>query len=119
MRSPMPYGPPTQPVFSSQQVTLWRRIFSPSMAAYVAAGRGRNGAPKQALKVAAGSLPSPRSVPATLAANPASHLVAAHLLAEHGGVCGRRTRQERREDAGESQAMRAVGIGGIARHRGI
>ena len=40
---------------------------SPNMAAYTLGLRGRNGEAKQALNVASGSLPNPRSVPATLA----------------------------------------------------
>ena len=66
IRSPTPYGPPLQPVFTSQHCTPCCAIFSPRSAAYTLGLSGRNGAPKQAEKVAFGSV-TPRSVPATLA----------------------------------------------------
>src|SRR5450432_111502 len=70
MRWATPKGPPAHPVFTSQHLAPWRRSLSPSNEAYVAAGLGRNGAPKHSLKVACGSLPKHRSVPATLAVYP-------------------------------------------------
>ena len=66
IRSPVPYGPPVQPVFTSQTGTWYWSSRSPSMAAYSCGWRGRNGAPKPAEKVAFGSL-MPTSVPASLA----------------------------------------------------
>ena len=66
IRSPVPYGPPVQPVFTSQTGTSHFARRSTSMSAYSPGWRGMNGAPKQALKVAFGSL-TPISVPASLA----------------------------------------------------
>ena len=56
-----------QPVLTSQQRTWCLAILSPSKLAYTVGLSTMKGAPKQVLKVAAGSLPSPFSVPATLA----------------------------------------------------
>src|SRR5207302_2568229 len=69
IRSPTRYGPPVQPVFTSQHCTPCCAIFSPKSEAYTLGARGRNGAPKQVEKVALGSV-TPRSVPATLAVYP-------------------------------------------------
>ena len=69
MRSPVPYGPPVQPVFTSQQRTSCLAIFSPSICAYTVGGSVMNGAPKHAENVATGSV-MPRSVPATFAVYP-------------------------------------------------
>jgi hypothetical protein len=66
IRWPVPYGPPVQPVFTSQARTPWRSSRSVSIAAYSAGWRGMNGAPKQTENVAFGSL-TPISVPASLA----------------------------------------------------
>jgi hypothetical protein len=66
MREPTPWGPPVQPVFTSQTRTPCRAIRSPSIRAYTPGWSGRNGAPKQAENVALGSV-TPRSVPATFA----------------------------------------------------
>ena len=66
IRSPTPYGPRLQPVFTSQHCTPCCAILSPNMEAYTFGASGRNGAPKQVEKVAFGSV-TPRSVPATLA----------------------------------------------------
>ncbi|MNC96609.1 hypothetical protein D3C83_140260 [compost metagenome] len=66
MRLPTPYGPPLQPVLTSQQRTLWRAIFSPRSFAYTVGCRAMNGAPKHAENAAFGSV-TPRSVPATFA----------------------------------------------------
>ena len=52
--------------FTSHTFTRCLLISRPSSSAYSAGGRGRNGAPKQVLKVSFGSV-TPRSVPATLA----------------------------------------------------
>ena len=66
IRSPTPTGPPVQPVLTSQTGTSSRSSRSTSIAAYSRGWRGRNGAPKQAEKVAVGSI-TPISVPASLA----------------------------------------------------
>ena len=66
MRSPVPYGPPVQPVFTSQAWAPQRSIRSTSIRAYSPGWRGMNGAPKQVENVAAGSF-TPTSVPASLA----------------------------------------------------
>ncbi len=66
IRSPVPYGPPVQPVLTSQTGTSQRSSRSTSIAAYSPGWRGMNGAPKQVEKVAFGSL-TPISVPASLA----------------------------------------------------
>ena len=66
IRSPVPYGPPVQPVFTSQTGTSSRSSRSISCRAYSPGWRGRNGAPKPAENVAVGSL-TPISVPASLA----------------------------------------------------
>ena len=66
IRSPVPYGPPVQPVLTSQTGTSSRSRRSISMCAYSPGWRGMNGAPKHAEKVAFGSL-IPTSVPASLA----------------------------------------------------
>ncbi len=67
IRSPVPYGPPVQPVLTSQTGTSQRRqALDEAGAAYSAGGRGMNGAPKQVENVALGSL-TPISVPASLA----------------------------------------------------
>ena len=66
MRSPMPYGPPVQPVFTSHTREPCFVSFSPRSREYVSGGSGRNGAPKHTENVASGSV-TPRSVPATFA----------------------------------------------------
>ena len=66
IRSPVPYGPPVQPVFTSQTVASWAASRSVSIVAYSPGWRGMNGAPKQAENVADGSF-TPTSVPASLA----------------------------------------------------
>ena len=66
MRWPMPCEAPTRPVLRIQTWALWRVTRSISMFAYVAGGSTRNGAAKQVLNVASGSV-TPRSVPATFA----------------------------------------------------
>ncbi len=66
IRSPVPYGPPVHPVFTSQTGTSQRSRRSTSIAAYSPGWRGMNGAPKQAENVAFGSR-TPTSVPASLA----------------------------------------------------
>ena len=66
IRSPVPYGPPVQPVLTSQTGTSQFASRSTSMAAYSPGWRGMNGAPKQAENVAFGSL-TPISVPASFA----------------------------------------------------
>ena len=53
----------------SHTFTWCLSIFSPSILAYCPGCKGRNGAPKQALKVGLGSV-TPSSVPATLAVYP-------------------------------------------------
>lgn len=58
------YLPPDQPVLTSHAVALCFCIFSASMAAYCVGCSMINAAPKQAEKVALGSL-TPTSVPAT------------------------------------------------------
>src|SRR6185436_428658 len=70
MREPTPNAPPVQPVFTSQQSTLYFPIRSRSRLPYSVGWRGMNGAPKQVENVACGSLPSPFSVPATFAVYP-------------------------------------------------
>ena len=69
MRDPVPNAPPVHPVFTSHTRAPCRAILSPSILAYTVGWSGRNGAPKQALKVAVGSV-TPASVPATLAVYP-------------------------------------------------
>src|SRR5215475_7820971 len=69
IRCPTPYGPPLQPVFTSQTATSWVAILSPRSLAYTLGGKDMNGAPKPALNVACGSV-TPFSVPATLAVYP-------------------------------------------------
>src|SRR5204863_7542246 len=66
---PVPYGPPVHPVFTSQTRAWCFAIRSPSIVAYRLGASGRNGAPKQVLNVAFGSV-TPLSVPATLAVYP-------------------------------------------------
>ena len=66
IRSPVPYGPPVQPVFTSHTGTSNRSRRSISMWAYSPGWRGRNGAPKPAENVAVGSF-TPISVPASFA----------------------------------------------------
>ena len=66
MREPMPWLPPLQPVLMSQTFTLCSFIFCASNSAYFAGCQTRNGAPKQVLNVAEGSV-TPISVPATFA----------------------------------------------------
>ena len=66
IRSPTPYGPPTQPVFSIQTSAWCRLTRSISMSAYRSGGKTRKGAAKQVLKIGSGSV-TPRSVPATFA----------------------------------------------------
>ena len=67
MRLPTPYGPPVQPVFTSHTRAL---VLGDLLAEHASRRRsgcsGRNGAPKQVLNVAFGSV-TPFSVPATLA----------------------------------------------------
>src|SRR5216684_1264686 len=67
MRRPVPYLPPVQPVLTSQQSTPCLAIRSRSRLPYTEGSRGRNGEPKQVENSGCGSLPSPRSVPATFA----------------------------------------------------
>ena len=67
IRRPVPYLPPVQPVLTSQQSTLCRAIRSRSKLPYTDGSRGRNGEPKQVENSGCGSLPRPRSVPATFA----------------------------------------------------
>jgi hypothetical protein len=67
MRDPTPNPPPLQPVLTSQQCASYWRIFFARRSAYIVGGSTRKGAPKHVEKVACGSLPMPRSVPATLA----------------------------------------------------
>src|SRR5215470_337532 len=69
MRAPTPYGPPNQPVFTSQHCALCSFIRRPSISAYTLGRNGRNGAPKQVEKFGVGSF-RPASVPATLAVYP-------------------------------------------------
>ena len=69
IRVPTPGGPPVQPVFTSHTGTLCRSNRSPSKSAYRFGGSGRNGAAKQVLNVASGSV-TPPSVPATFAVYP-------------------------------------------------
>src|SRR6202040_2561895 len=64
---PVPYLPPVQPVLTSQQSTSCLAISSRSMLPYTEGSRGRNGEPKQVENSGCGSLPRPRSVPATFA----------------------------------------------------
>ena len=66
IRSPVPYGPPVQPVFTSHAGAACSSRRSPSIRAYSAGRRGMNGAPKQAEKVAVGFV-TPISVPASFA----------------------------------------------------
>src|SRR6266851_4444800 len=67
MRRPVPYLPPVQPVLTSQQSTSCFAIKSRNRLPYTEGSRGRNGEPKQVENSGCGSLPSPRSVPATFA----------------------------------------------------
>jgi hypothetical protein len=67
MRRPVPYLPPVQPVLTSQQSTLCLAIRSRSKLPYTDGSRGKNGEPKQVENSGCGSLPRPRSVPATFA----------------------------------------------------
>ncbi len=67
IRSPVPYGPPVQPVFTSQTVASCAARRSVSIAAYSPGWRGMNGAPKQAENVALTAPSRPTSVPASLA----------------------------------------------------
>jgi hypothetical protein len=60
------YLPPDQPVLTSHPVAPYFCIFSASMAAYLVGWSMMKAAPKQAEKVACGSL-MPSSVPATRA----------------------------------------------------
>ena len=64
---PTPYGPPVQPVFTSQTRDV---VPGDPLAEHAprsgSARSGRNGAPKQVLNVAFGSV-TPLSVPATFA----------------------------------------------------
>ena len=69
IREPAPTAPPVQPVFTSQTRAPWRVILSPSISAYRPGGNGMNGAPKQVLNVAFGSV-TPFSVPASFAVYP-------------------------------------------------
>jgi len=66
IRLPTPAAPPDQPVLRSQTRLLWRSRSVPSISAYTVGCQTRKTAPKQAEKVAWGSV-TPRSVPATLA----------------------------------------------------
>ena len=66
MRVPTPWGPPVQPVFTSQTRAWCLAMRSLSIFAYTFGCQTMNGAPKQVLKVALGSV-TPFSVPATLA----------------------------------------------------
>src|SRR5215213_3487162 len=66
IRFPVPYGPPVQPVLTSQTCDPCRSNRSPNRLAYRIGGSGRNGAPKHAENVALGVV-TPRSVPATFA----------------------------------------------------
>ena len=66
MRLPIPYPPPLQPVFTSQTRALCCFIFAASSSAYLLGCHTRKGPPKQAEKVACGSV-TPTSVPATFA----------------------------------------------------
>src|SRR5690625_7498715 len=66
IRFPTPYPPPLQPVLTSHALTLFSRIFSASISAYLVGCHTRNGAPKHAEKTGLGSV-TPISVPATFA----------------------------------------------------
>ena len=66
IRLPTPKEPPVHPVFTSHTRAWCRAILSPSIRAYRLGCSGRNGAPKQVLNVAFGSV-TPFSVPATFA----------------------------------------------------
>src|ERR1700687_3527600 len=66
-RRPVPYFPPVQPVLTSQQSTPCSAMRSRSRLPYTDGSRGRNGEPKQVENSGCGSLPRPRSVPATFA----------------------------------------------------
>ena len=66
MRVPTPYGPPVQPVLTSHTFARRLAMRSPSIVAYTFGCHTMNGAPKQVLKVAFGSV-TPFSVPATFA----------------------------------------------------
>jgi hypothetical protein len=61
--------PPDQPVLTSHPVAMCLAIISPSSLAETLGLSGRNGAPKQVLQVAYGSV-TPFSVPATFAVYP-------------------------------------------------
>src|SRR5690606_30776310 len=69
IRLPIPYGPPDQPVLTSQTCAPCFWIFCDSSSAYLVGCQTRNGPPKQGEKVACGSFTS-TSVPATLAVYP-------------------------------------------------
>ena len=66
MRAPTPYGPPDQPVLTSQVWAPCLRSLSASSSAYLVGCQTRNGPPKHAENVASGSF-TPTSVPATFA----------------------------------------------------
>ena len=66
MRVPTPYGPPVQPVFTSQTRDVVPRDPLAEELRVDVGCSGRNGAPKQVLNVAFGSV-TPFSVPATFA----------------------------------------------------
>src|ERR1700726_694502 len=70
MRRPVPYLPPVQPGLTSQQSTSCFAIRSRSKLPYTDGSRGRKGEPKQVENSGSGSLPRPRSVPATFAEYP-------------------------------------------------
>jgi hypothetical protein len=65
-RAPVPYAPDVHPVLTSQTAVPWRATFSASMDAYLVGCQTMKAEPKQAEKVASGSV-TPISVPATLA----------------------------------------------------
>merc|ERR1719510_2855640 len=65
-RSPTPYGPPTQPVFTRYAEAPTLSSLAANISAYTYGCQTRNGAPKQAENVAWGSV-TPSSVPATFA----------------------------------------------------
>src|SRR5690606_12154419 len=66
MREPVPYGPPVQPVLTSQVCAPCLRSFSASISAYFVGCHTRNGPPKHGENVGSGSF-TPTSVPATFA----------------------------------------------------
>src|SRR5699024_7553782 len=69
IRSPTPYSPPVQPVFTRYTDTSCLSINSPSLSAYTDACNGKNGAPKQVENTGSGVV-TPRSVPASFDVNP-------------------------------------------------